>query len=81
MMARCVPVCLPDVTVPRTPPPGAIDCGLQPFLSELQGPWLGAPAPPELAPCPQVASLKEQLDQEVQRQRHAHLGPAFWAKK
>ncbi|XP_023376849.1 putative ciliary rootlet coiled-coil protein 2 [Pteropus vampyrus] len=30
---------------------------------------------------PQVAGLKEQLDREMQRQRHAHLGPAFRAKK
>ncbi|ELK14404.1 Rootletin, partial [Pteropus alecto] len=29
----------------------------------------------------QVAGLKEQLDREMQRQRHAHLGPAFRAKK
>lgn len=81
MRAQCGPVCLPDVTAPRAPPWGAVACGLQPLLSELRGPWPGAPAPPELAPCPQVAGLKEQLDREVHRQRHAGLGPTFRAQK
>ena len=37
--------------------------------------------PPELLPCPQVASLKKQPDQEAPRHQQARLGQALRAKK
>ena len=65
---------------PRTPPAsGAVDRGLPALpVTELSH---GARRPPELLPCPQVASLKGQLDQEVQQRRRARLSQAFRAKK
>lgn len=46
------------------------------------GSWpRGLPTPPELLPCPQVVSLKKQLDQEVPRRQRTRLGQASQAKQ